>query len=155
MKGREKPRQVFESERETGKWNTLRVASGVRKINDSQFLFTILSTIWYLRGGFNNPRHRNFLLRGLPPLSVRFLETDRLLWGGTPPFSVKKFPLTFRQNLVRGGPGGGDPPNGKFPCLGFLNPSLMASRTDCSRAQLRVTQENEVFKLNWFNFATS
>ena len=45
--------------------------------------------------------------------------------GGGPPFSVNFFPLTFRQNLVRGGPGGGGyPPNGKFPCLGFLNPSL-------------------------------
>ena len=46
--------------------------------------------------------------------------------GGVPPFSVNFFPLTFRKNLVRGGPGGGGgyPPNGKFPCLGFLNPSL-------------------------------
>ena len=46
--------------------------------------------------------------------------------GGVPPFSVKKFPLTFRENLVRGGPGGGGgyPFNGKFPWLGLLNPSL-------------------------------
>ena len=45
--------------------------------------------------------------------------------GGVPPFSVNFFPLTFRKILVRGGPGGGGyPPNGKFPCLGFLNPSL-------------------------------
>ena len=44
--------------------------------------------------------------------------------GGVPPFSVNFFPLTFRKILVRGGPGGGYPPNGKFPCLGFLTPSL-------------------------------
>ena len=50
--------------------------------------------------------------------------------GGVPPFSVNFFPLTFRKNLVRGGPGGGggDPPNGKFPCLWFLNPSLNRAR---------------------------
>ena len=54
-----------------------------------------------------------------------FSETDRPWRGGVPPFSVNFFPLTFRQNLVRGGPGGGGyPPNRKFPCLGFLNPSL-------------------------------
>ena len=27
--------------------------------------------------------------------------------GGGPPFFLKKFPLTFWKNLVRGGPGGG------------------------------------------------
>ena len=43
-----------------------------------------------------------------------------------PPFSAKKFLLTFRENLVRGGPGagGGDPFNGKFLCLGLLNSPL-------------------------------
>ena len=44
--------------------------------------------------------------------------------GGGTPFSVNFFPLTFRKILVRGGPGGGYPSNGKFPCLGFLNPPL-------------------------------
>ena len=44
---------------------------------------------------------------------IRFSEMDRP-WrgGGEPPFPVNFFPLTFRKNLVRGGPGG------------FLNPSL-------------------------------
>ena len=36
-----------------------------------------------------------------------FSETDHLLRGGVPPFSVNFFPQTFRKNLVRGGPGGG------------------------------------------------
>jgi len=57
-----------------------------------------------------------------------FSETDRPWRGGVPPFSVNFFPLTFRKILVRGGPGGGGgggyPPNGKFPCLGFLTPPL-------------------------------
>ena len=60
------------------------------------------------------------------PKKFPFSETDRP-WrgGGVPPFSVNFFPLTFRKILVRGGPGGGGyPPNGKFPCLGFLTPSL-------------------------------
>ena len=37
--------------------------------------------------------------------------------GGVPPFSVNFFPLTFRENVVRDGPGGrgGYPPNGQFP----------------------------------------
>ena len=53
-------------------------------------------------------------------------QTSSLISGDITPFSVNFFPLTFRKNLVRGGPGGGGgyPPNGKFPCLGFLNPSL-------------------------------
>ena len=54
-----------------------------------------------------------------------FSETD-CPWRGYPPF-----PLTFPANFSEKsrpwrprGRGGGDPPNGKFPCLGFLNPSL-------------------------------
>ena len=41
--------------------------------------------------------------------------------GGVPPFSVNFFPLTFRQNLVRGGPGGGagTPPTESFRACGF------------------------------------
>ena len=37
--------------------------------------------------------------------------------GGGTPFSVNFFPLTFRENVVRDGPGGGGgyPPNGQFP----------------------------------------
>ena len=30
--------------------------------------------------------------------------------GGVPPFSVNFFSLTFRENVVRDGPGGGVPP---------------------------------------------
>ena len=44
---------------------------------------------------------------------------------GVPPFFVNFFPLTFRENLVRDGPGGGgNPQKGNFPRLGLLNPSL-------------------------------
>ena len=42
--------------------------------------------------------------------------------GGVPPFSVKKFPLTFRKNLVREVPGGGGgvtPPTESFRAWGF------------------------------------
>ena len=43
--------------------------------------------------------------------------------GGVPPFSVKKFPLTFRKNLVRevlgGGGGGVTPPTESFRAWGF------------------------------------
>ena len=38
-----------------------------------------------------------------------------------------------------------------FPFWPFGNDQ---HRRDCSRVQLRLTHENEVFKLNWFNFAT-
>ena len=54
-----------------------------------------------IRKGFNNPRHGNFPFR----VSVNFLATDCQLGEGVPPFSVKKFPLTFHANVVpaRGG----------------------------------------------------
>ena len=41
--------------------------------------------------------------------------------GGVPPFSVNFFPLTFRQNLVRGGPGG-VPPQRKVSVPGVFEP---------------------------------
>ena len=47
-----------------------------------------------IREGFKNPSNGNFPLRG----------------GGEPPFSVNFFPLTFRENVVRDGPGGGGTP---------------------------------------------
>ena len=44
--------------------------------------------------------------------------------GGVPPFSVKKFPLTFWKNLVRGGPRGrgGVPPQRKVSVPGVFEP---------------------------------
>ena len=50
--------------------------------------------------------------------NVRFWK--QTVRGGGTPFSVNFFPLTFRKNLVRGGPGGG----GGTPPTGFLKPSL-------------------------------
>ena len=49
-----------------------------------------------------------------------FSETDRPWRGGVPPFSVNFFPLTFRQNLVRGGPGGGYPPQRKVSVIRLI-----------------------------------
>ena len=40
--------------------------------------------------------------------------------GGVPPFSVNFFPLTFRKILVRGGPGGGVPPQRKVSVPGVF-----------------------------------
>ena len=47
-----------------------------------------------IREVFKNPSNGNFPLRG----------------GGVPPFSVNFFPLTFWENVVRDGPGGGGTP---------------------------------------------
>ena len=54
---------------------------------------------------------------------IPFSETDRPWRGGYPPFSVNFFPLTFRKILVRGGPGGGVPPQRKVSVPGVFEPS--------------------------------
>ena len=56
-------------------------------------------TVWFGRKTMFFWRKIPFLAMGRP-----------LRGGGVPPFSVKKSPLTFRENLVRDGPGGGGVP---------------------------------------------
>ena len=62
--------------------------------------------------------------------------------GGVPPFSVNFFSLTFRKNLVRGGPGGtvGQDNHLLAPVLGQEAVELI-----CQNA--RKTKQNETFSL--------
>ena len=52
--------------------------------------------------------------------------------GGVPPFSVNFFPLTFRKILVRGGPGGGVPPQRKVSVPGVFDTTPKAD-TNCQQ----------------------
>merc|ERR1719490_234288 len=72
----------------------------------------------------NWPKNRYFLAKNRRFRRKNFRFPKRIVrggGGGVPPFSVNFFPLTFRKNLVRGGPGGGGgtPPTESFRAVGF------------------------------------